>query len=411
MTYRFAILSIGALLVLIAYAAAHGQEKQPAPDERSRKVDTIVGKYIHADGPGMAVLVIKDGQVVHKKGYGLANLEREVPITPQTTFELASVSKQFTATAILLLADRGKLRINDDVHKYLPELPPYDTKRPIRIRDLLHHTSGLADYLEFKRIPASDPKFPTNAEVFAQLLKHKRLLFPTGTKYEYSNTGYMVLALVVEKASGKSLGTFLHDEVFEPMGMVDTVVFENRQVVRRRRAIGYELKEGAPEFKDDDSPAAVFSKTRRDRFQVADSETIIVGDGSIWSNVNDMALWDAAVREKKILKSETWQEAFTNLKLDNGNEPDEDYGFGWELTLGPRGRLIEVSHGGAWNGFGTSIRHYLNEGLTTVILCNIDSWDYTPIEDTIHELYLDKKPPAKKRGDKGKSKAASEVKN
>jgi CubicO group peptidase (beta-lactamase class C family) len=363
----------------------------PGADERSRRVDGIVNKYIHPNGPGMAVLVVQDGKVVHQKGYGLADLEKKTPITPRTTFELASVSKQFTATAVMLLHDRGRLRFDDDVRKYLPALPAYDPERPIRVRDLLNHTSGLADYLSFKRTPARDPDFPTNEEVFRQLVKRKRLRFPTGSKYEYSNTGYVVLALLVERLGGKSFGTFLKEEVFEPLGMKDTVAFEGRRVVRRHRALGYEHVEAAPAFEEDDSPAAVRAKTRPGLFRVADSETVVVGDGSVWSNLEDLARWDAAVRGRKLLRQETWQRAFTNLRLDNGEESDEDYGFGWGLHFGPRGKLLEVYHAGAWIGYATGIRRHLTRDLATVILCNIDDFDLDPIEDAIHDLYLGKK--------------------
>src|SRR5262245_49521752 len=164
-----------------------------APDEQSKRVDSLVHKYVHDDGPGMAVLVIKDGKVVHKKGYGLADLAKKTPIAPTTNFDLASLSKQFTAMAIMILNDQGKLSLDDDVRKHLPAMPVYDSKRPIRIRDLLHHTSGLpVDYPD---------ETTTNDAVFKWFLKTKKpLAYSTGTKHLYSNLGYAILALVVEAA-------------------------------------------------------------------------------------------------------------------------------------------------------------------------------------------------------------------
>ena len=399
---------LGVCLQFLAGAACLGQVT-PNEDDRSQRVDAIVNQYIHPDGPGMAVMVIQKGKVLHHKGYGLANLKKKIPITPQTTFDLASVTKQFTATAIMLLHDREKLGFDDDVRKYLPELPVYDPQRPIRIRDLLWHTSGLPDYMDFKKQPARDEDFPTNEEVVQELAKHKRLLFPTGSKCEYSNTGYVVLAVVVHRASGKSLGNFLHEKVFEPLEMKETVVFENRKVVRHHRAIGYDLTEGAAKFKEGDAPRAVFAKTRPSHFEEADAESVIVGDGGIWSNLDDLAKWDAAVREKKLLKAETWEQAFTKLHLDDGSKPD-DYGFGWGLTFSSREKLTEVWHDGGGGGFETTIRRYLVPDLTTVILCNIGDFDFDEIEQAIHDLYVPKKPEASEKGPKKKKPLANKTK-
>jgi CubicO group peptidase (beta-lactamase class C family) len=183
--------------------------------------------------------------------------------------------------------------------------------------------------------------------------------------------------------------------------MKETVVFENRNVVRHRRAVGYELAEGAPKFKEGDAPAAVFAKTRPSHFEEADAESVIVGDGGIWSNLDDLAKWDAAVREKKLLKAETWEQAFTPLHLDDGSKPD-DYGFGWGLTLGSRGKLTEVWHDGGYGGFETTIRRYLVPDLTTVILCNMGDFEFDEIEQAIHDLYVPKKSEKSGKGPKKK---------
>ncbi|HEV3146612.1 MAG TPA: serine hydrolase domain-containing protein [Gemmataceae bacterium] len=375
---------------LVQFACAAEPKSDAEGAEKSRRVDELVRKYLRDDGPGMAVLVVQDGHVVHKKGYGLADLRKHVPITPETTFELASVSKQFTAMAIMILHDRGKLSFDDDVRKYLPVIPEYNPKRPIRLTDLLHHTSGLRDYMELKDIPSHDPDFPTNAEVMRELVKHK-LKFPTGSKYEYSNSNYVLLAQVIAHVSHKSYGTFLHEAIFGPLGMKDTVAYEDRKVKRIHPAVGYELKPKLATFKENEPPAEVRAKTAPANFRVADSECIVVGDGSIWTNLNDMVQWDAALREGKSVKPETLKRAWTNLQLDNGKKPEEDYGFGWGLVFNRQGKLIEVTHDGAWIGFSTSIRRYLDDRLTIVVLCNVYGFDIGAIEVAIHNIYCGKR--------------------
>lgn len=354
----------------------------PAADDPSEQVDALVHKYVHDDGPGMAVLVINDGKVVHKKGYGLANLAKKTPIAPDTNFELASVTKQFTGMAIMVLNDKGKLSFDDDVRKHLPAIPVYDKKRPIRIRDLLNHTSGFPDNY--------DDDVPNTEAVFKWFLKAKQpLAYPTGTKQEYCNFGYVVLALVVEAASGKSYNTFLHEEVLKPLGMNRTVAFESPKVDRKQRAHGYELLPKVQPFKETDAPESVLKRTRAENFRDTKLKTCIVGDGGIWSTLDDLALWDEAVRAKKLVKAETWKEALTSVHLPNGKTVD--YGFGWGLTVEDR-KVTEVWHEGGGGGFSTLNSIYLQDKLCVVILCNIDDFDYlSAIDSAIHEVYLGKK--------------------
>lgn len=334
------------------------------------------------------MLVVQDGKVVHRKGYGLADVERRVPITPQTAFELASVSKQFTAMAVMLLHDRGKLGFDDDVRKHLPELPQFDRRRPIRIRDLLHHTSGLPDYLEFEKIPARVRGKPTNAEVLSELAKHK-LSFPTGTRYEYCNSGYILLAQIVERASGRRFTDFLHEEIFSPLDMTHTVGFDDRRAPRRDRAVAYQAAKESSAIADGDLPETIFRKTRADMMKAADAGYLVVGDGSVFSSLEDLAKWDAAVREGRLAKPETWKQAFTNLRLDNSEEPDEDYGFGWWLEFDKAGRLSCVSHDGSWTGCRTIIARHLDKHLTIVILSNIDEMPVDVLEQRIFRLCTD----------------------
>lgn len=329
----------------------------------------------------MAVLVIKDGQVVHKKGYGLANLAKKTPVAADTNFELASVTKQFTGMAIMVLNDQGKLSFDDDVRRHLPAMPVYDAKRRIRIRDLLDHVSGMPDY-------DYPDDLPNNRAVWEWYLKSKkhRLDYPTGTQEKYNNFGYIILALVVEAASGKSYNTFLHDEVFKPLGMNRTVAYESPKVDRKQRAHGYELLPKVRPFKETDLPKSVLKRTKAENFRDTKLNTCIVGDGGIWSTLDDLALWDEAVRAKKLVKAETWKEALTPVRLPNGKTVD--YGFGWGLTVEGQ-KVTEVWHEGGGGGFSTLNSIYLQNKLCVVILCNIDDFDYlSAIDEAIHEIYL-----------------------
>jgi CubicO group peptidase (beta-lactamase class C family) len=354
-----------------------------APDDPSKQVDALVRKYVHDDGPGMAVLVIKDGKVVHKKGHGLANLAKKVPIAPDTNFELASVTKQFTAMAIMVLNDQKKLSFDDDVRKHLPAFPVYDPKRPIRIRDLLTHMSGL---------PKDYPyDLPGSRDVFKWFLKAKKpLAYPTGTRHLYSNLGYVILALVVEAAGAKSYNTFLQKDVFQPLGMKRSVAFENPKVNRKQHALGYELLPRIKPFKEDDSPESVLKRTKAENFQVEKADCCIVGDGSIWSNIDDLAHWDEAVRNRRLVKPETWTKALTPPRLPNGKKVD--YGFGWGLTTDRNQKAVAVWHEGGFGGFSTLNSVDFQKKLCVAILCNIDSFEYlSAIADGLRDIYLGKK--------------------
>lgn len=360
-----------------------GAPADAAPVEPSKQVDALVHKYVDGDGPGMAVLVIKDGQVVHKKGYGLANLARKTPITPETNFELASVTKEITGMAIMVLNDKGKLSFDDDVRKHLPAMPVYDAKRPIRIRDLLNHTSGMPDY-------DYPDELANNKAVYEWYLKSKkhRLDYPTGTQHKYNNFGYIILALVVEAVSGKSYNTFLHEEVFKPLGMHRTVAFDNPKVDRKQRAHGYELLPKVRPFKETDAPESVLKRTKAVNFRDTKLKTCIVGDGGVWSTLDDFALWNEAVRAKKLVKAKTWEEALTPVRLSNGKTVD--YGFGWGLTVVDK-KVTEVWHEGGGGGFSTLNSIYLRDKFCVVILCNIDDFDYlSAIDNGIHAIYLGK---------------------
>jgi CubicO group peptidase (beta-lactamase class C family) len=374
--------------VVLAAALAVAAGRLPtAPPAVEAAIDQAVRTAGVTDKtPGVAVLVIDRGKVVVRKAYGLANLKDGTPVRPETTFELASVSKQFTAVAVCRLSDRGRLAFEDPARKYVPELPESDPKRPIRIVDLLRHTSGLPDYTGFTEPKGRDPKYVTNEDYARLIARRPKLIeptFPCGQKYEYSNTNYMLLGLIVERVSKKSYGTFLREDIFEPLGMTHSWVYERPGEAPRHpkfghvNAIGYEKDKGkwsagwgSPPFR---------------------SETLLtVGDGGIWTNLDDMARWDEGVRSRKLLKPETWAQVFQPSKLRNGKA--NDYGFGWSLELGPKGQVAGFWHNGSWGGFHTSYARNLPADRAVVVLSNRGDFDTEAIHTAVEQA-REKGPP------------------
>jgi CubicO group peptidase (beta-lactamase class C family) len=358
------LLGVGVLLALPGLAPS-----EPPNPAVAAAIDGLVKKHGHGDGPGVAILVYQPGKILFKKGYGLANLENKTAITPRTRFELASVSKSFTATAVLILHDRGDLSVNDDVRKYIPELPEYRKGQPIRLRDLLHHVSGLPDYMDLEDVPRRNKDYWVNEDYageFARQRKKSPLKFPTGEKYEYNNSNYMLLGLVIERVTKKSFGSFLHEALFEPAGMKDTFVYEAPNAVPRRsppgvvNAVGYGKKKGAWEAQWGAPP-------------LRNEELLTVGDGGIWTNLEDMARWDAALRAGQFLQEATWKTALKPSTTRDGKK--NDYGFGWAVYFDDNGKMNGYGHDGDWGGFRTSYYRYLKADRTTVLLSNRRDFD------------------------------------
>lgn len=351
-----------------------------ADEKLTRAIDRLARNEDFTEGdPGVAVWVYQPGRINFRKGYGLADLKSETPITPHTMFELASVSKAFTATAILILHERGVVSVDDDVRKHLPELPAYRSK-PMRIRDLLNHTSGLPDYMEFDDPVARHRTYWVNEDYtgeFARQQKEFPLEFTPGLKYEYSNSNYLLLATIIARVSKKSFGTFLRDEIFVPVGMKHTFVYESPQSVPQPapagclRAVGYqEGKKGSWKAGWGAPPA------RSERYLSA-------GDGGVWSNLEDMAAWDAAQRAGAMLQPATRAFAFTPTHTQDGKK--NDYGCGWEVEF-KNGKMIGYGHDGSWDGFRTMYWRDLSTDRTTVLLGNRDDFDPYDILESLDEL-------------------------
>jgi CubicO group peptidase (beta-lactamase class C family) len=368
---QFLTSSLGAAAAPLLYVSgspaainvAGSNEQALDPHEFEAEVDTLIRQIgITATQPGVAVLVIVAGHVALMKGYGLASLRNQGPITPWTRFELASVSKTFTSTAVLMLQERGLLSIDDDVRKYLPELPRYES-RPLRISDMLHHISGLPVYFDLENVPMRNKTYWVSEDYPAEFARQQHrfpLKFPIGQKYEYNNTNYMLMAVVIERVARKPFGRFMRDEIFTRAGMPNTFVYSSPASVPRNsgpcnNALGYQPKGSGWDESWGTAP---------DRFE----KNLEVGDGAVWSNLRDLANWDAAIRADKLVKADTMKLAFTPSKTRDGKT--NNYGLGWSLDIDRAGKLLSISHGGDWGGFETSYYNSVAESFTVVLLSN-----------------------------------------
>jgi CubicO group peptidase (beta-lactamase class C family) len=363
---RRQVLRIGAGLGAVPLIArrVRALERPEGPQGLEDAVDALVQRIgAKPFDPGLAVLLIKSGRVLLMKGYGLADLRSSTPITPWTRFEIASVSKTFTATALLMLQQRGLVSVDDDIRKFIPELPQY-TSAPIRIADMLHHVSGLPSYFDLKNVPMANKTFWVSDD-YPGALAHQAqqfpLRFPTGRRYEYNNTNFLLMALVIQRISGKPFARFMRDEIFAPAGMVDTFIYDSPASVPVHsdhpcnNALGYELKNKA------------WLETWG-TVPVRHEKHLEVGDGAVWSNLADMAHWDAAIRANKFLTPDTMRRVLVPSRTADGKT--NPYGLGWALFMTRSGKVGGFGHAGYWGGFRTDYHNDFAGDHTVVVLSN-----------------------------------------
>ena len=339
-------------------------------DATSARVDSVVEAQRKTQKiPGVSLAVCRDGRIVKAAGYGLANVEWDIPVTPETIFQTGSVGKQFTATAVMMLVEEGKLGLDDKIVKFIPEAPA--TWNDVTVRNLLTHTSGIADYggeedtmgkgvINFRK----DYTEEELVQAFAKMPKD----FPAGQKWSYSNTGYVLLGVIIHRVTGEFYGDFLQERIFGPLGMTSTRIISEADIVPRRSS-GYRLVKG--EWKNQEWVAPTLNTT---------------ADGALYTNVLDLAKWDAALYTTKLIKRSSLDAMWTPVKLTNGET--YPYGFGWDLASKDGRRA--VSHDGAWQGFTMSITRYLDERLTVIVMTNLDSDNSKPevIVDEVARIYL-----------------------
>ncbi|HEV8429799.1 MAG TPA: serine hydrolase domain-containing protein [Pyrinomonadaceae bacterium] len=309
------------------------------------KLDRVVNAQMSANKiPGVSLAVLRAGKIVHLKSYGLANVEHQVPVKPETIFQSGSMGKQFTAAAVMILVQENKLSLDDPVSKYFPDVPA--TWKQITIYHLLTHTSGLGDYP-----PEIDLKRDYSEDELLAAFKKAPLDFEPGTNWNYSNIGYATLGILIGKITGKFYGEFLRERIFEPLGMTTARVISEADIVPNR-AGGYRLVRGELKNQEWVSPS-----------------TNSTADGSLYFSILDLAKWDAALYTDRPLTQSSREKIWTPAKLRGGTT--KDYGFGWHLGEYHGHRL--VFHGGAWQGFKTFIMRFLDTDLTIIFLAN--SWE------------------------------------
>ncbi|HEY2963968.1 MAG TPA: serine hydrolase domain-containing protein [Pyrinomonadaceae bacterium] len=313
-----------------------------AQDGISTKVDDYIRAEMRAQQiPGVSLAVIKNGEIVLARGYGLANVEHQVPVKPETIFQSGSMGKQFTATAVMMLVEESKLSLDDNITKYFPDAP--ETWRNITIRHLLTHTSGMGDYP-----PDIDMRRDYTEDEMVQRIKALPLAFQPGEKWSYSNLAYVMLGVLIHKVSGKFYGDFLQERVFKPLGMSTARVISEADIVPNRAA-GYRVVDG--QLKNQNWVSPTLNTT---------------ADGALYLTVYDMAKWDAALYSEKLLKRSSLEQMWTPVKLNDGKT--HPYGFGWALGEVHGHRIIE--HGGSWQGFKSQISRYVDDKLTVVVFAN-----------------------------------------
>jgi CubicO group peptidase (beta-lactamase class C family) len=327
------------------------------------QIDPIFASYSSGHTPGCAVGVYRAGAVLFARGYGYADLEHDVPITDSTVFSIASVSKQFTAAAVLLLAGDEKLSLDDDVRRFIPELPDYGTR--ITLRRLLHHTSGVRDHELLLELEGRDNDVVTNADVLWLLVHQRALNFPPGAAFEYSNSGYVLLSIVVERASGEAFSAFLREHVFGPLGMNASSVQQDHGRIVPGRAIGYALRP--------DGTWGI-SMGRRE----------YTGPSNVLTTLRDLARWDANFYAPKVGGQALVDGLRTRDTLDSG--APIPYAMGLYVGDG-LGRPSEWHSGGAW-GYRTVLARYPGERLAVGVLCNDASAKPSALAEQVAKLLL-----------------------
>jgi CubicO group peptidase (beta-lactamase class C family) len=346
------ILSLFGIILFLA-AGCWGQEAAVA------RVDDFIKTEMQKQKiPGVSLAVVKNGEIILAKGYGFSNLEHQAPVKAETIFQSGSVGKQFTATAVMILVEEGKISLDEKINKYLGEVP--ESWQNITVRHLLTHTSGMTDYpsdFDFRRDYTED-----------ELLTRAKAVptgFQPGEKWQYSNLAYVTLGIIIHKVSGKFYGDFLQDRIFKPLQMTTARIISEAEIIPHRAA-GYTLVKN--ELKNQQWVSPSLNTT---------------ADGALYLNVYDMAKWDAALYGEKLLKKTSLDQMWSPVKLNNGKT--HPYGFGWALGEVSGHRIIE--HGGAWQGFKSFIARYPNDKLTVIVFANLSQANPTKLARGVAGIY------------------------
>lgn len=336
------------------------------PSTPESRQSAAISDYVRAEMqrqhiPGLSLLIAKDGKIVSAEGFGLANVELEVAAKPETVYQSGSVGKQFTATAVMMLVEEGKIALDDPLTKYFKDAPA--TWNDVTVRELLSHTAGFGDYPE-----KFDFRKDWTEDELLKLVESIPLAYRPGTKWAYSNLGFLTLGILIHRVTGVFYGDFLQERIFRPLEMKSTRIISEADIVANRAA-GYRLVKG--ELKNQEWVAPKINTT---------------ADGSLYFTVLDLAKWDAALYTEKILKKSSLDQMWTVAKLKDGQPNKGPYGFGWFIDERHGHRCIH--HDGAWQGFQTAIDRYVDDRLTVVALSNLSGAQPGKITQHVAEMYL-----------------------
>ena len=361
---------VAAVLALAMTGLASGPQAIGAQTPSPREVDAVFAEFARAGSVGCALGVARDGELVYQKGYGYANLDWDIPITPRTVFYVGSISKQFTAAAIVLLAHDAKLDLDDDVRRFLPEMPERDPA--VTIRQVVHHMSGVPDmYRVMNENGLSTWDRFSRTEALA-LIANQELNFVPGQRYSYSNGGYFLLSMIVERASGKSLREYTTENIFVPLGMRDTHFHDDPVHIVPRRAMSYSRRE--------DPGAGV----EGDYFQSYQGNFALPGAGGLYTTVQDLLLWD-----RNFLANRLGGEDFLRIMHTRGVLNDgEVLNYAFAIQRGEHGGLTTWGHSGSFMGFKAFYVRYPEQRFSTWVLCNMGEIVAGNLARRAAELYL-----------------------
>ncbi len=352
-------------------------------DMVSARVDQLFAEWDRLGSPGCAVAVVHDGRIIYENGYGYANLDLDIPITPETVLYIGSTSKQFAAASVALAAQQGHLSLDDDIHKYLPEMP--DHGRPITVRNLVHHTSGIRDYLMLLELAGRTADLHSNQDVIDLIARQEELNFEPGTEWSYTNSGYFLLSMIVQRATGKSLREYAEENIFRPLGMANTHFHDDevRTLVIKNRAIAY-----APH---EEHGYTITYYTNFDK----------VGDGGLYTTVRDLARWDRNFYEP-VVGGREWLEALqVPGRLANG-EPlqtasGDTVSYAFALMPSTYRGLPVVGHAGGFMGYRAAFDRFPDQRFSVICLCNLATINPSRLVQRIADIYLEEhlaEPPA-----------------
>jgi CubicO group peptidase (beta-lactamase class C family) len=338
---------------------------RPPAQKMKAAVDEVFEDLTRPGSPGCALGVYRDGQMLYEKGYGLANIEEDVAITPKSVFDIGSTSKQFTAASILLLEKQGKLSVNDDVRKYLPELPDYGKK--ITILHLLNHTSGLRDYLTLMDLAGIDTdSVTTDGDALALIVRQRALNFDPGSEWLYSNTGFFLLSVIVKRVSGKSLKEFAADNIFTPLGMTHTEYRDSHTALIPDRAMAYD------------------EKKETDGYSLNVSYFEQTGDGAVHTSVEDLLKWDENFYSGQVGGKIYLADLQERGKLNGGKFVNYAKG----LVVSDYRGLHTVRHGGSWGGYRAELLRFPDQHFSVACLCNVGNAEPSRRANQVADVYL-----------------------